>query len=69
VSQVSVVSVLENSGPFDYLFRFQVWFECRKVLPHKLEWKIIYMASAESEKYDQVFDSALAKAPRIFSWV
>uniref|UniRef100_A0A8C4YKT6 Uncharacterized protein n=1 Tax=Gopherus evgoodei TaxID=1825980 RepID=A0A8C4YKT6_9SAUR len=29
-------------------------FECRKVLPHKLEWKIIYMASAESEKYDQV---------------
>uniref|UniRef100_A0A674JRR3 Anti-silencing function 1B histone chaperone n=1 Tax=Terrapene triunguis TaxID=2587831 RepID=A0A674JRR3_9SAUR len=56
---VSVVSVLENPGPFDYLFCFQVQFECREVLPHKLEWKIIYMASAESEKYDQVFDSVL----------
>ncbi|EMP31539.1 Histone chaperone ASF1A, partial [Chelonia mydas] len=38
---------------------FQVRFECREVLLYKLEWKIIYMTSVESEKYDKVFDSVL----------
>ncbi|TFK05773.1 glycosyltransferase 8 domain-containing protein 2 [Platysternon megacephalum] len=53
--------VSECHGPFDYLFRFQVRFKCREVLLHKLEWKIIYMASAESEKYDQWCPSPATK--------
>lgn len=28
-------------------------------LPSDLEWKIIYVGSAESEEYDQVLDSVL----------
>lgn len=58
---MSVVSVLENLGQFDYLYCFQVRFECREVLLYKLEWKIIYMTSVESEKYDKVFDSVLVR--------
>lgn len=29
------------------------------LLPSDLEWKIIYVGSAESEEYDQVLDSVL----------
>ena len=30
-----------------------------EVLPTDLEWKLIYVGSPESEKYDQVLDSVL----------
>ncbi|XP_048347869.1 histone chaperone ASF1B [Sphaerodactylus townsendi] len=53
------VSVLENPSPFSQPLRFQVQFECGEALPHDLEWKIIYVGSAESEEYDQVLDSVL----------
>ncbi|XP_074835983.1 histone chaperone ASF1B [Carettochelys insculpta] len=61
MSRVSVlgVSVLENPSPFGHPLRFQVQFECGEALPHDLEWKIIYVGSAESEEYDQVLDSVL----------
>ncbi|KAH1176296.1 hypothetical protein KIL84_021030 [Mauremys mutica] len=61
MSRVSVlgVSVLENPSPFGRPLRFQVQFECGEALPHDLEWKIIYVGSAESEEYDQVLDSVL----------
>ncbi|XP_032637308.1 histone chaperone ASF1B [Chelonoidis abingdonii] len=61
MSRVSVlgVSVLENPSPFGRPLRFQVQFECGEALPRDLEWKIIYVGSAESEEYDQVLDSVL----------
>ncbi|CAI5772746.1 histone chaperone ASF1B [Podarcis lilfordi] len=37
----------------------RVQFECGEALPRNLEWKIIYVSSAESEEYDQVLDSVL----------
>ncbi|KAL7989312.1 hypothetical protein Chor_011978 [Crotalus horridus] len=61
MARVSVlgVSLLENPSPFDHPLRFQVQFECGEALPHDLEWKIIYVGSAESEEYDQILDSVL----------
>uniref|UniRef100_A0A670YB53 Anti-silencing function 1B histone chaperone n=1 Tax=Pseudonaja textilis TaxID=8673 RepID=A0A670YB53_PSETE len=61
MARVSVlgVSLLENPSPFDQPLRFQVQFECGEALPHDLEWKIIYVGSAESERYDQILDSVL----------
>ncbi|XP_066472546.1 histone chaperone ASF1B [Tiliqua scincoides] len=61
MARVSVLgaTLLENPSPFGHPLRFQVQFECGEALPHDLEWKIIYVGSAESEEFDQVLDSVL----------
>lgn len=40
-------------------FQFQITFDCIENLSDDLEWKIIYVGSAESEEYDQDLDSVL----------
>ena len=57
--QVNNVVVLDNPSPFYNPFQFEITFECIKDLSEDLEWKIIYVGSAESEEYDQVLDSVL----------
>uniref|UniRef100_A0A3B4BHG2 Anti-silencing function 1B histone chaperone n=1 Tax=Periophthalmus magnuspinnatus TaxID=409849 RepID=A0A3B4BHG2_9GOBI len=57
--QVLNVAVLDNPSPFGNPFQFEITFECMEDLPEDLEWKIIYVGSAESEEYDQVLDSVL----------
>ncbi|XP_078537551.1 histone chaperone ASF1B [Lissotriton helveticus] len=57
--QIQNVVVLDNPCPFANPFQFEITFECMEDLPDDLEWKIIYVGSAESEEYDQVLDSVL----------
>ncbi|XP_007885415.1 histone chaperone ASF1 [Callorhinchus milii] len=57
--QVNNVVVLDNPSPFFNPFQFEITFECIEDLSEDLEWKIIYVGSAESEEYDQVLDSVL----------
>ncbi|XP_041133434.1 histone chaperone ASF1-like [Polyodon spathula] len=57
--QVNNVAVLDNPSPFLNPFQFEITFECIEDLPEDLEWKIIYVGSAESEEYDQILDSVL----------
>ncbi|XP_008853732.1 histone chaperone ASF1B [Nannospalax galili] len=61
MAKVSVlnVAVLENPSPFQSPFRFEINFECSEALEDDLEWKIIYVGSAESEEFDQILDSVL----------
>uniref|UniRef100_A0A5F8G881 Anti-silencing function 1B histone chaperone n=1 Tax=Monodelphis domestica TaxID=13616 RepID=A0A5F8G881_MONDO len=61
MAKVSVlnVSVLENPSPFHSPFQFEISFECSEALADDLEWKIIYVGSAESEEFDQILDSVL----------
>uniref|UniRef100_A0A3Q2I7B3 Anti-silencing function 1B histone chaperone n=1 Tax=Equus caballus TaxID=9796 RepID=A0A3Q2I7B3_HORSE len=61
MAKVSVlnVAVLENPSPFHSPFRFEISFECSEALADDLEWKIIYVGSAESEEFDQILDSVL----------
>lgn len=54
---VSNVVVMNNPCPFFTPFKFEITFECLESLKEDLEWKIIYVGSAESEEYDQVLDS------------
>jgi len=54
---VSNVVVLNNPSPFYTPFQFEITFECIEELKEDLEWKIIYVGSAESEAYDQTLDS------------
>ncbi|XP_061736552.1 histone chaperone asf1b-B [Nerophis ophidion] len=57
--QVLKVAVLDNPSPFGNPFQFEITFECMENLSEDLEWKLIYVGSAESEEYDQVLDSVL----------
>lgn len=59
MAKVHVVNVvvLDNPSPFNNPFQFEITFECIEDLQEDLEWKIIYVGSAESEEYDQVLDS------------
>jgi len=51
------VVVLDNPSPFCNPFQFEITFECVEDLQEDLEWKIIYVGSAESEDYDQTLDT------------
>lgn len=59
MAKVHVVNVvvMENPAPFLTPFQFEITFECIEDLKGDLEWKIIYVGSAESEQHDQVLDT------------
>ncbi|XP_033096892.1 histone chaperone asf1b-B-like [Anneissia japonica] len=57
--QITNVRVLDNPASFLNPFQFEITFECLEDLPEDLEWKIIYVGSAESEDNDQVLDTVL----------
>lgn len=48
---------MDNPSQFLNPFQFEITFECIEELKEDLEWKMIYVGSAESEEYDQVLDS------------
>lgn len=56
---VTNVEVLDNPAAFLQPFRFEITFECIAPLSDDIEWKIIYVGSAESEAHDQELDSIL----------
>eukprot|EP00037_Helgoeca_nana_P017000 m.160475 g.160475 ORF g.160475 m.160475 type:complete len:229 (-) comp23790_c0_seq1:1373-2059(-) len=56
---VTNVDVLNNPAAFTQDFSFEITFECIAELQDDIEWKIIYVGSAESEDHDQVLDSIL----------
>ncbi|XP_037072423.1 histone chaperone asf1-like [Pollicipes pollicipes] len=54
---ITNVSLLDNPAQFFSPFKFEITFEAIEALPEDLEWKIIYVGSAESEEHDQVLDT------------
>lgn len=54
---ITNVVVLDNPSNFLNPFQFELTFECIEELKEDLEWKMIYVGSAESEDYDQVLDT------------
>ena len=59
VVNVTSINVLDNPCQFSNPFQFEITFECLQELKEDLDWKIIYVGSAESEKYDQELESVL----------
>ncbi|GFN81389.1 histone chaperone asf1 [Plakobranchus ocellatus] len=53
------VTVLNNPTSVLKPFEFEITFECLEDLPEDLEWRIIYVGSAESMDHDQVLDTIL----------
>jgi len=56
---ISNIQVLDNPALFTAQFQFEITFECIAPLKNDLEWKMIYVGSAESSDYDQVLDSIM----------
>lgn len=54
---ITNVVVLDNPTSFFNPFQFELTFECIEELKEDLEWKMIYVGSAESEQHDQVLDT------------
>jgi histone chaperone ASF1 len=50
-------SCIDNPSAFFNPFQFEITFECIEDLKEDLEWKIIYVGSAESEDFDQTLDT------------
>ncbi|KAI9019040.1 ASF1 like histone chaperone-domain-containing protein [Hyaloraphidium curvatum] len=54
------VAVLDNPAPFGDPLKLEITFECLAPgLKDDIEFKVIYVGSAESEEYDQELDSIL----------
>lgn len=53
------VAVLDNPASFLAPFQFEISYECLASLKDDLEWKLIYVGSAEDETYDQQLESVL----------
>ncbi|XP_010415209.1 PREDICTED: probable histone chaperone ASF1A [Camelina sativa] len=56
---ITNVAVLDNPAPFVSPFQFEISYECLNSLKDDLEWKLIYVGSAEDETYDQLLESVL----------
>eukprot|EP00899_Mesostigma_viride_P022933 jgi/Mesvir1/3824/Mv19792-RA.1 len=56
---ITNVLVLDNPSMFTNPFQFEISYDCLSPLVEDLEFKIIYVGSAEDEKYDQELDSVM----------
>ncbi|EAL64594.1 hypothetical protein ACTFIW_002040 [Dictyostelium discoideum] len=61
MSHIRLTQVLIHNNPssFNSPFIFDISFECVSPIKEDLEWKVIYVGSADNEKNDQVLDSIL----------
>jgi len=63
IINITSVNVLQNPAPFQCPFSFEICFDCHNPgLPGtcaELEWKLIYVSSAEDESLDQELDSVI----------
>jgi len=51
--------VLDNPTTFSNPFQFEITFECLQELDDDLEWKVIYVTSAEDSNKDQTLEEVL----------
>ncbi len=68
MSSINVLNilVLNPTAKFNDEFKFEIVFECLSELKNgkysfneDIEWKVIYIGSAEDESFDQTLDSVL----------
>jgi histone chaperone ASF1 len=57
--QVTNVVLMQNPARYTDDFNFHVRFEALEELREDLEWKLVYVGSSESEKYDQVLEDVV----------
>ncbi|GKU90238.1 hypothetical protein SLEP1_g4251 [Rubroshorea leprosula] len=65
---ITNVTVLGNPSSFLNPFQFEISYECLTPLKDDLEWKLVYVGSAEDETHDQVLESVLVGPVNIGSY-
>ena len=64
--QLQTVEVLDNPAPFTNEFKFRITFDCISPgVKEELEWKLVYVGSADNEDNDQELDSILVGPVRV----
>lgn len=53
---ITNIQLLNNKARFDAPFEFEITFQVMSALKHDLEFRLIYVGSADSSKYDQTLD-------------
>jgi len=56
---VANMVVQDNPAPFGNPLQFEITFECLQSLQKDLEWKVVYVGSAENSTHDQTLDEIL----------
>jgi histone chaperone ASF1 len=58
---INVLNITVHNNPAGFLdpFQFEVTFDCTGTLGDDLEWRVIYVGSAESSEHDQELDNVL----------
>lgn len=56
---IANIVVLDNPAPFQNPFQFEITFGCLQELQEDLEWKVVYVGSAENSDHDQMLDEIL----------
>lgn len=51
--------MLDNPTYFQNPFQFEITFECLQELDDDLEWKVVYVGSAEDSAHDQILEEVL----------
>ena len=51
---IDKVTICNPEGKFTDEIKFDIEYECLKILKHPITWKVIYFASAENHDYDQL---------------
>ncbi|ORX73759.1 anti-silencing protein [Linderina pennispora] len=59
VVNITNVTILEPQGHFMDPYKFEITFECLSQLDDDLEFKLVYVGSAENTTLDQELDSLL----------
>jgi histone chaperone ASF1 len=61
MAAVNILNITVHGNPAKLLtpFQFEVTFECTATLDDDLEWRVIYVGSAESSDHDQELDNVL----------
>ena len=57
--RVTDISMAEGPQPFRAPFLMRITFESCERLPEPLEWRVIYVGSAESAEHDQVLENVM----------
>ena len=59
MSSINILNIIVQNpeARFTDPFKFEIVFECLSELKKEIEWKMIYIGSADDEKYDQILDT------------
>mmetsp|Transcript_27556 Transcript_27556/g.31731 ORF Transcript_27556/g.31731 Transcript_27556/m.31731 type:complete len:204 (-) Transcript_27556:163-774(-) len=59
MSAINITNIVVNNNPanFEDSFSFDITFECLTPLTQDIEFKLIYIGSAENEDFDQILDN------------